>query len=328
MDIINYFERKPMNTARKSLYQIFTMLIAIAVIVGCDTDSTRNPLEPGSASQDQFLINNEPLALTMGDSCMTASGVLRPDRALQLKIGKSKANYQIGAVLSPTEVSFSICDLDPNGTTLAPKVQVFGPNSSLTFLNSVKVELELEHAGLPPNSPDNVRYMILRHDELSGNWYLHQKGKIKKKKIMYDIFQNGSYALALDSAVIQIVTRNEGGRLDLFRSNLNVAPGAFDQTRTIAFQMQHQTPEDLPYAWERVYEFLPDQSQFQAPVTLSVSFADAGRSGISGKLFNIKLYHFDESTSRWVLERDAQIDWVNKRVVVELTHFSRYAFAR
>ena len=327
--IKNYFKENKMDARKKSVQQIFTMLIAIAVIAGCETDSVRNPVEPGFASQVQFLINNEPLPMTMGDSCITVSGVLRPDQELSLKIWKSKANYPLGAVLSPTEVSFSICDLDPTGTPLAPKVQVLGPNPSLTFLGSVKVDLQMEHAGLPPNSPDNVKYMILRHDELSGNWYLHDKGKIKKKKVMYWTLQNGSYALALDSAVIGTVSPTEGGRLDLFQSSLDVPPGAVNSTRTIAFQMYEEMPEGLPNALGRIYEFYPDNTQFQVPVTLTVSFADAGhsRNMKDEDPFGIQFYYFDEANNLWIAQ-PTMVDRVNQRFVVELSHFSRYAFAR
>jgi hypothetical protein len=64
---------------------------------------------------------------------------------------------------------------------------------------------------------------------------------------------------------------------------------------------------------------------FQTPVTLRVSFCDAGIVG--EKTPKLRCYYFNSTTSAWEPQPTVQ-DWQNQQFVVTLSHFSRYAFGR
>lgn len=312
------------------LKDVFAFVAVVTLLAACGTDSVPVPVQPEWEIQTKAATT---------ESCETVSGILDPGAPLILSIGEegeqSRAIYLPGSVLEPTLVSFGICDNDTIGTTLAPKAQAFGPISRLFFLQEVCVNLWLGHAGLIPRAPDNVRYKVLRRDEATGNWNFHQSGRIAGRRVIYGIIQNGTYALSLDSTVIGEVSPTDGGMLSLFGSRLVVPPDAVDSVMGLSFSIWESVPEGLPNALERIYEFYPDGTDFEIPAVLDVAFSDAGfgleeslQKAPSYNASRLWLYYFDEEDHIWELQREVQIDWMNRRLSVQLEHFSRYAFGR
>jgi hypothetical protein len=138
----------------------------------------------------------------------------------------------------------------------------------------------------------------------------------------------GSACVSDSSWTITIPVTPSGATLNLLNSSLVVPPGAVNATTDLTFTIMASMPQDLPNALGRIFEFGPDGTVFQVPITLSLAFSDAGHSGRSRELYNIRFYYFDEINDTWMPEQDPQIDWANRRLIVELSHFSRYAFAR
>jgi hypothetical protein len=72
-------------------------------------------------------------------------------------------------------------------------------------------------------------------------------------------------------------------------------------------------------------QFGPSGTMFPVPVTLTVDFsntaADPGSSHYNGS--GPVLYWLNDQTSTWV-EMPGQVDWANKKLIVQLPHFSRY----
>ena len=68
-------------------------------------------------------------------------------------------------------------------------------------------------------------------------------------------------------------------------------------------------------------EFGTDGLEFDNPVTVTFSYADADLSGVDES--NISLAWFNENISRW-LKIDCEVDIVNKTVTGQLKHFSAY----
>ena len=68
-------------------------------------------------------------------------------------------------------------------------------------------------------------------------------------------------------------------------------------------------------------EFGTDGLEFDNPVTVTFSYADADLSGVDES--NISLAWFNENLSRW-LKIDCEVDIVNKTVTGQLKHFSAY----
>jgi hypothetical protein len=320
------------SISRATLTFCFLVLVfglAAVMSTGCDQDA----IAPTSAARlDQAQHSASGLSFaSLGDTteCNTASGVLLPSATLELNLSGAKAKYPIGSVSQPTVVSFSICKLDTTGTPLRSKAAVFGPFSDQVFLCPFQVRLSLVDVGLPTNTPDRGYYKLFRLDELSGGWDSVQIGRIRGQWIMYQINRNGTYAITFDTTwVASGVISPGGGTLDLFNSTINFPPGALSESTLVSFRLTTGvTPVGLPGATDRVFDFSPDGIVFLIPVTLYVSFAEAGINEDEEKVPMLRFYYFDPTASTWV-RQPTVIDWQSRRFIVTLSHFSRYAFGR
>ena len=72
-------------------------------------------------------------------------------------------------------------------------------------------------------------------------------------------------------------------------------------------------------------QFGPSGTKFPVPVTLTVDLAntaaDPGAARYDGR--EPVLYWLNDQTSTWV-EMPGRVDWANKKLIVQLPHFSRY----
>ena len=72
-------------------------------------------------------------------------------------------------------------------------------------------------------------------------------------------------------------------------------------------------------------QFGPHGTKFPVPVTLSVDFsnttADPGAAQADGR--EPVLYWLNDRTNAWE-EVPGRVDWVHKKLIVQLPHFSRY----
>ena len=69
-------------------------------------------------------------------------------------------------------------------------------------------------------------------------------------------------------------------------------------------------------------EFSPQETQFNQPVTVWISYKDADLDGINEE--DLKIWYFNEDTGMWEVIGDV-VDTKNKMVGGLLNHFSRYA---
>lgn len=117
-------------------------------------------------------------------------------------------------------------------------------------------------------------------------------------------------ATPVRAGVEQVVT---GGRY-----SLTFAKGSLERDEQITIQQYDPNVLDV--------QFGPHGTQFKTPVELSISFA--GTIADPGAKRDPELepvfWYLDESVNRWVVIPSVT-DWENKRIVVHLEHFSRYA---
>lgn len=300
-----------------------------AMLAGCDPQDPAGPMGPSSVTQQAplHLLSAENMA------CNTTSGVLLPTSQLTLSTSTAKVNYAAGSVLAPTLVSFSICDWDSTGTNLRPKAQVFGPISSLEFLQWQKVSLVPMDAGITSTMPTGTTFKVYRQNELTGGWDYYQSGVVSAGTLTYNIAKNGTYAITTDTAFAVttswsssgLVTPQSGGSLSILHSSFSVPAGAVHDTTLVSLTVTAALPQDLPNALPRVYEFGPEGTQFSSATTFSVAFDDAGYTTSDVYPGLIVFKYFDRTTNTWV-PQPTQVDWTNHRFIVQLSHFSRYAF--
>jgi hypothetical protein len=314
---------------RGSSVALVIALALFALLAGCDPRDPAGPVGPSSVTKPS------PLHLLSAQNmvCNTTSGVLTPTAPLFLTTATSGVTYTLGSVLAPTAVSFSICDWDSTGTNLRPKAQVFGPVSIFEFLQWQVVTLSLQDAGMASNTPTGTPFKVYRQNELTGVWEYQQSGAVILGSASYGITKNGTYAITTDTAFVldsswtssALVTPLKGGSFSILHSSFSVPAGALHDTTVVSLTMTIALPEGLPNALPRVYEFGPEGTQFTSPATFSVAFEDIGNASADVYPGLIVFKYFDKKTKTWV-PQPTQVDWTNQRFIVQLTHFSRYAF--
>jgi hypothetical protein len=316
---------------------LFAGVFVLALsITGCEPGAPSMPSGP----QDMPLSAPGSIAPETIDTsdCLTSSGILIPNVPLVLQVNSSEVRFAPHSVSLPTPVALSICSVDTAGTTLYPKCQSIGPLPDLTFQKSAELELAYEDAGLPELPIEDKAYNVFRQNAVTGGWDLETHAKVKNGKVKYSVLRTGVYALTRDSVWFTTGTfaPGTGGNVDLLASSLVAAPGSVTITTEVSFGITIAIPEGLPGATRRVFDFGPDGLLFApgAPVTLHVSFADAGIAETSTpwmvthvKDFNYTLYYFDPVKQTWV-PQPTVVDVAKQEFIVTLAHFSRYAFGR
>jgi hypothetical protein len=269
--------------------------------------------------------------ITDTTGCTTASALLSGNRSLVLYSRNSEVRFLHNAVILPTLVSFSVCELDTNLGNPSPKATVFGPLPLLQLLRPLTVKLSLEDAGLPGTAKDSAVVMVYRLNELTSSWEYTLLDHVRGSSIWYQVNRFGTYAVRLAGTILDTTWHvvglipPSGGTLNLLTSRLEVPPGAVNSTVPVSFRITSTTPVGLPGSTNRVFDFGPDGTVFQVPITLYVSFRDAGIEG--EKISPLRFYYFNTSTSQWE-RQPTEINWDTGEFVVTLSHFSRYAFGR
>lgn len=325
----------PSKTSFTSYFLAFALGTAIVLSAGCLQEATA-PV--GAQDHGQQLAKaGGPAPTRSGDTsdCHTASDILQAHKELVLKSDLSQVTYPKSSVPQSTLVSFGICQLDTAGTLLLPKAVVLGPISNLVFLNPLEVKLDSVGAGLPSNTVDGAYFRVYRLNEVTGAWDSVGKSWIKNGFVKYQVSQNGTYGVRLDSTwKVRGVISPRGGTLRLLHSQITFPPGALRDSTLVDFDITSGiVPPGLNGATDRIFEFGPEGIVFNAPVTLQVAFEDAGidptgilRMGILDP-YAYTFYYYDETKSVWV-PQPTVVDRVNQMFVVTLSHFSRYAFGR
>ena len=293
---------------------------------GCRDEVTSPPTQGMSFPGDGLLW---PRTTGIGDTSNPSSGILYPDSALNLYALGSHATYLSRTVASPTLVSFSISDFDTTGLPLLPRVMVFGPGLTFSFLRNVNVHMNAADVGLAIGDSNNSHFMLYRRNDSNGHWEFHDNPKIARGATFnFVIRRNGVYALGpLDTSwtASGLITPDSGGTVSLLSSVFSAPAGAVTSPTVVSFTIAVATPEGLPGATDRIFEFEPEGTFFQTPCTVCVSFEDAGVTG--EKVPVLHFYYFDPENFVWV-SQPTQIEWQRQRFVVTLAHFSRYAFGR
>ena len=301
------------------------LFIALALHSGCLNET----FQPTSDSNSSQPIHLERLPDTSG--CTSTTGILQINQNLTLFSRNSEARYQSNSVLLPTLVSFSICELETPAFNISSRVAVLGPLPLLQLLRPMEVRLDFVDAGLPGNTRDSSFFRLYRQNEITGGWDFVLLDQVHSSEVRYEVTQFGKYAVGLVGAVIDTtwnviaLVPPTGGTLNLLTSRLVIPNGALDSTRTISFRITNASPQGLPGSTNRVFDFGPDGTAFQVPVTLYVSFQDAGMEG--EKVRPLRFYYYNTSTSSWEIQ-PTEVDWRTGELVVTLSHFSRYAFGR
>lgn len=304
-------------------------LMTASLLTGCDTPETTGPTLQNDGSNSTVLPGSD--VTCVGNA--VAIDWDTPDSYLFASGSYIKLKHH--SVLVPTTVGFSICDWDSSGTNLAPKVQVIDANPLTVFLENEAVKLTPEDAGIPANTRNDTRVMVYKRISPSDTWVFHVQTKYHSGTIQYNITQPGSYAVTLGTNIIVdttwraigIITPESGGALDILRSSFSAPPGAVSAPTLISLDITVATPQGLPNGLERVYDFFPEGTTFQIPVTLRVAFEDAGLEVEDTYPGLIKFYYFNPSTNAWEVQ-PTQVDWENQQFVVQMNHFSRYGFGR
>ncbi len=315
------------NVSKPSLlvFHLFVFGLATALSIGCYQDATA-PTGPAQQLETIGQLLARPVDTSQ---CNTVSGILLPGDSLKLNLGTSNVRYWVGTVSVPTPVSFSICRLDTTGTPLRPMAVVFGPFSNLVFLQPFDVQLKLADIGLPTATPIRGYFKLFRLNEVSGGWDSVKIGRINGLNIRYSVNRNGTYAITFDTTwVASRVISPAGGTLSLFCSSITFPAGALRDSTLVSFRITTGvTPVGLPGGTDRILDFEPEGTVFQVPVTLRVSFDEAGINEEEEKVAPLRCYYFNPTTTAWE-PQPTSVDWQNKRFVVTLSHFSRYAFGR
>ncbi|MFN0158623.1 MAG: hypothetical protein ACKVRP_11205 [Bacteroidota bacterium] len=303
------------------------LAVTLTIATGCEGRFNAASDPVSSLNEFNSVVTNaggDPRPDTIG--CATAIGVLLPTSNLTLSTLNSQVKYNNNSVLIPTSVCFSICDLDTTAIPLIPRAFIFGATPDVAFLQPVRVRIDAEDAGLPADLPSGIDYFLFRKNDLTGTWELQQQLQTDSRELDYFIRRNGVYAISFDTTwVSSAVIGPGGGTVSVRTASLVFPPGALTDTATIVFRMSASTPNDLPGGLNRLYEFGPEGITFQSPITLYIPFVEAGLT--RGNVNGTKFYYHNQSTHAWEL-LPSEIDRVNQRLVVRLSHFSRYAFAR
>jgi hypothetical protein len=305
----------------------FAIAVAIVMILqmGCQNEF----MAPTGDVSSLNLVRSQPLGYAVGDSTVTGSAVLYPDSALNLTVLQSHITYLSQSVVTPTVVSMTIRDLDTTGVPLLPRCVVFGPDHEFRFLRTATIHMSAVDAGLAIGEPNNSNYMLYRLNETTGRWEFHDNPVIKQGAVFnFYIRRNGVYALGpLDTSwtTSGLVSPDSGGTLNLLSSMFSAPAGAVASPTVVTFTIFVSTPEDLPGATDRIFDFEPEGLTFETPCIAYISFADAGIMG--EKIPPLHCYYFDAENFAWV-RQETSIDWQRQKFIVRLHHFSRYAFGR
>lgn len=304
-------------------------LMTASLLTGCDTPEATGPALQNDGSNSTVLPG-------LDVTCIGNSVTIDWDtQDRYLYAGGSYIKLKHHSVLLPTTVSFSICDWDSSGTNLVPKAQSFSTFPPTVFLEEEQVKLTLEDSGLPLTTRNDTRVLVYKFSSLTGLWEFHEQTKYHSGSVKYTITQPGSYAVTLGSTVVVdttwrgsgLITPADGGTFNILRSSLSAPPGAVTTPTPVSLDITVCVPEGLPNGLDRVYDFLPEGTIFQIPVTFRVAFEDAGLEVEDTYPGLIKFYYFNPSTNLWEVQ-PTQVDWENQQFVVQLNHFSRYGFGR
>jgi hypothetical protein len=136
-------------------------------------------------------------------------------------------------------------------------------------------------------------------------------------------FTNDVFCANLRINVSGLVTPTLGGIVRLSSSSLTILPGAVNASVIVTWELRVVTPPGLEGALKRVYEFGPDGTQFNTPAVLRVSFSDAGLGINDARQY--RFYYWNGAA--WEAQ-PTQVDMQNRQFIVQLNHFSAYAFGR
>lgn len=269
---------------------------------------------------------------TERQSCVGSEELVSPDRATTVMVMSSHIVIPEGAVTSQTVVSFNICDQNTSGSTVASRAMIFVSNPDRGLAVDANVSASLVDLGLEPGSTGNTHYEVYRYDNTTAQWALYTTPMVAADLLKFPMRDMGMYAVGMTRTVVPDTfwsvsgtVSSSGGTLNLQNSTMTFSPGALEQPTNISFSMRVETPPGLTGALPRVYEFGPEGTVFKAPVILSVSFDDAGLTVPTEAM--VYFYYHDEVNNRWI-RQETQMDGANRRFVVRLHHFSRYAFGR
>jgi hypothetical protein len=126
--------------------------------------------------------------------------------------------------------------------------------------------------------------------------------------------------------VVQLVLPGKGATLQIRSTILTIRPGALQLPTLVTFSMWNVTPpRGLRDAPNRVFSFFPHGLLFGTPSTLVVPFAELGvtRQNAAG----LACYYYNELTRKYE-RQPTTIDYNNEVFIVQLNHFSQYAFGR
>ncbi len=128
------------------------------------------------------------------------------------------------------------------------------------------------------------------------------------------VFTGDAQGSPIAMATEQVISAEQGGRLELFDVILDVPPGALDVDTVYSISIP-----DISIFYN---EFGADGLVFDKPVTVTMSYRDADLSNVVES--SIRIGWWNEKDQQWV-DMECQLDRANKVVTGELYHFSAYA---
>jgi hypothetical protein len=139
---------------------------------------------------------------------------------------------------------------------------------------------------------------------------------------------NGSFSLArVESETAALVTSSAGGTLLTASGDaLNVPAGALaaDTLLTSLVQPAQAEPPHGLAAIARAYDFGPDGTIFNTPVTAVFNYTDDDLAGGLVDPATLRVYVYDSLAQQWQL-LGGTVDTLAKTITVQITHFSDFA---
>ena len=127
------------------------------------------------------------------------------------------------------------------------------------------------------------------------------------------VFTKTQYIKAEDGGFIIL------GNWDYGFSTISFGRNELPPSDSIFFEWAPQTTFD---GMMNGLEFGPHGTQFNGPVTVTLSYQAADLTGVNQE--DLKIAYFNENTGEWEIQQTHVNKWM-KTVVVYLQHFSRYA---
>jgi len=115
-----------------------------------------------------------------------------------------------------------------------------------------------------------------------------------------------------------------GGKVESNGTAVIIPPGALPSDTLITVRVKSVEVTALANSVNRVYEFGPDGLQFRFPVLLELAYGDANLTNLDPN--RLRAFWYNPEKNAWE-PVGGTVDTLRQKVIVSVSHFSRYAVA-